>query len=154
MWTYNPGGLRVDQLPVIYGYNAGPPGGPCFRAVALAEDGTVLWTHGCTDEGYMPADLNLLGPFGQYEAHYPGGYRCEFVPSSTEHAGLQAAVAKSLPAGGADGSGPCPGCKRSNAIIRRVSPDGAVSVARCRWCGFEREPSHEPAARPTPTEAP
>ena len=85
--VYNPKGLPISELPVIYGFNnGGSPG--WFSAVLIAEDGTCLGSHLCSDEGYMPHDLGILEGTRpdrhkeQFQPHYPDGYRMEFVESS------------------------------------------------------------------------
>jgi len=93
---FNPHGKPVDELPVIYGFNNG--GGPyMLRAVLLAEDGTALGGHGCSHESYMPHDLGILegsrpDRHETFRAHYPDGYRMDFVPCNDD--GLQAAYAR------------------------------------------------------------
>ena len=57
--VYNPHDKPLDSLPVIWGFNNGGPAG-LLHAVAIADDGTVLGGHGCSAEGYMPADLGIL----------------------------------------------------------------------------------------------
>lgn len=97
--VFNPQGEPLNELPVIYGFNnGGSPG--WYSAVALAEDGTELGGHACSDEGYMPHDLGILEGTrpdrheNDYQKHYPDGYRMEFVPASeiATHAGLQEAL--------------------------------------------------------------
>jgi hypothetical protein len=85
--VYNPKNLPIDQLPVIYGFNNG--GGYGFMsAVAIAEDGTLLGGHCCSEEGYMYGDLGILKGTREdrhqesYQKHYPDGYRMDFVPST------------------------------------------------------------------------
>lgn len=98
--VHNPDGLSLDELPAIYGFSNG--GDPDFiQAIAIAQDGTVLGVHGCSHEGYIPHDLGILADtrpdrHETYRAHYPHGYRMEFVPCKDvrEHAGLQEAVTR------------------------------------------------------------
>jgi hypothetical protein len=99
--VYNPNNLPLDQLPVIYGFNnGGYPG--WLSAVALAEDGTVLGGHCCSNEGYMPHDLGILEGTRldrheeSYRPHYPNGYRMEFVSSEdfSQHDKLKAAISR------------------------------------------------------------
>jgi hypothetical protein len=94
----NPNKKRVAELPVIYGFNnGGSPG--WYSAVAIAEDGTVLGGHCCSNEGYMESDLGILEGTrpdrheNSYKVHYPDGYKMEFVPSSevAKHEGLNKA---------------------------------------------------------------
>lgn len=97
---HNPQDKPVDQLPIIYGFNNGGPRG-WLSAVLIAEDGTYLGGHCCSDEGYMPNDLGILegtrpDRHKAFQEHYPDGYRMEFVgyASFRDHAGLNAAIAK------------------------------------------------------------
>lgn len=100
----NPQGLPFETLPIIYGFNnGGSPG--WFDAVLLAADGTFLGSRLCSDEGYMPHDLGILDDsrpdrHETFSAHYPNGYRMEFVSHSDvdSHAGLQAAIAIAMAA--------------------------------------------------------
>lgn len=94
---FNPKGRDVSELPVIYGFNnGGRPG--WYHGVLLAEDGTVLGGHICSHEGYMPHDLGILegsrpDRHETFQAHYPEGYRMEFVRGVDvmTHLGLEAA---------------------------------------------------------------
>lgn len=98
---FNPQNKPIEQLPVIYGFNNGGSRG-WLAAVAIAEDGTVLGQHICSDEGYMPHDLGILKDArpdrheNDYQKHYPEGYRMDFVPYEEieNHAALQAAFKK------------------------------------------------------------
>ena len=80
---YNPLGKPVEELPTIYGFNNG--GSSYFlHAVLIAEDGTGLGGHACSSEAYMPHDLGILegsrpDRHETFRAHYPDGYRMEFV---------------------------------------------------------------------------
>lgn len=99
--VYNPSGRPVDELPVIFGFNNGGTTN-WQNGCLLAEDGTELGGHACSNEGYMPFDLGVAKgsrPDRQkdcFRPHYPGGYRMEFVPYSEvrDHSGLQAAFRK------------------------------------------------------------
>jgi hypothetical protein len=69
--------------------------GFCF---ALAEDGTVLGSHWCSNEMFAPHDLGVNegsrpDRHEKYAKHYPLGYVVEFVPSRNieSHAGLKKA---------------------------------------------------------------
>ncbi len=95
--VHNPHGRPLEELPVIYGFNNGG-GTYALRAVLLAEDGTHLGGHGCSAEGYMPHDLGILegsrpDRHETFRAHYPDGYRMDFVPAKDvpAHPGLEAA---------------------------------------------------------------
>ena len=79
----NPNNLPVQDLPVIYGFNNGGSAGR-LSAELVAQDGTHLGGHCCSAEGYMPADLGILEGTREdrhetFKAHYPEGYRMEFV---------------------------------------------------------------------------
>lgn len=95
--VHDPHGKGRENLPVIYGFNnGGSPG--WYSAVAISEDGVCLGGHCCSDEGYMEADLGIIEGWRMdrheaYRAHYPDGYRMEFVRSADvkQHEGLQAA---------------------------------------------------------------
>lgn len=95
--AYNPHGKDVETLPVIYGFNnGGSPG--WYSGVLLAESGHALGGHACSHEGYMPHDLGVLegsrpDRHETFRAHYPDGYRMDFIPSGevSKHAGLSAA---------------------------------------------------------------
>lgn len=92
--VFNPNNSPVGELPVIYGFNnGGEPG--WYSAVLLAEDGTYLGGHVCSAEGYMPHDLGIIAGarpdrHETFRAHYPDGYRMDFVPESEvrSHPGL------------------------------------------------------------------
>ena len=81
--VYNPKGATVSDLPVIYGFNNG--GSPGFmHAQLVAEDGTGLGSHLCSGVAYMPYDLGVASGYRPdrhegFRAHYPNGYRMEFV---------------------------------------------------------------------------
>lgn len=80
---HNPSNQPIIDLPVIYGFNNGGVGG-FWSAVLLAEDGTFLGDHLCSDEAYMPADLGVTEGYRpdrheKFQEHYPEGYRMEFV---------------------------------------------------------------------------
>lgn len=95
--VFNPHGKPESELPVIYGFNnGGSPG--WMSAVLLAEDGEGLGGHICSAEGYMLHDLGILegsrpDRHETFRAHYPDGYRMEFVPGDQvlTHPGLEAA---------------------------------------------------------------
>lgn len=97
--VYNPHGKPIEQLPVIYGFNnGGSPG--WYSGCLLAEDGTSLGSHVCSDEWFMYGDLGIiegsrLDRHEDFRAHYPDGYRMDFVTSERvkkrDHPGLEAA---------------------------------------------------------------
>lgn len=73
-------------------------GGGDGIAYAMAEDGTVLGSHWCSHECYVPNDLGViegkrLDRHESYKKHYPNGYEMEFVPARDvlTHKGLQKA---------------------------------------------------------------
>ena len=81
--VHNPNSKPEAELPVIYGFNNGGSHG-WMSACLIAEDGTELGGHTCTSEGYMPHDLGVLegsrpDRHETFRAHYPDGYRMEFV---------------------------------------------------------------------------
>jgi hypothetical protein len=87
--VYNPHNKPLEELPVIYGFNNG--GAPeWLQAVAIAQDGHVLGSHICSHEGYMPHDLGITQGSRKdrhekdYQAHYPDGYRMDFVRFNDE----------------------------------------------------------------------
>jgi hypothetical protein len=93
--TYNPKGLPVTELPVIYGFNNGGSEG-CWSGVIITEDGTILGGHVCSNETYMLHDLGILEGAAPdrhetFNEHYPAGYRMDFVPykDAAYHVGLQ-----------------------------------------------------------------
>jgi len=68
-------------------------------AYALAEDGAVLGSHLCGNEGFVPHDLGVtegsrLDIHEDYKKHYPDGYEMEFVKAADVHTheGLQEAI--------------------------------------------------------------
>lgn len=84
--------------PSIYVYSGAPNGGdgPAF---ALAEDGTCLGSHYCSNESYAKYDLGVVegsrpDRHQTYAAHYPEGYQMVFVPHSNldDHAGIARAL--------------------------------------------------------------
>ncbi len=81
--VFNPHGKPVQDLPVIYGFNNGGSDS-WYSAELLAEDGHGLGSHICSSEAYMPHDLGVLegsrpDRHETFRAHYPDGYRMEFV---------------------------------------------------------------------------
>ena len=75
-------------------------GGGDGIAYAMAEDGTVLGSHWCSHECYVPGDLGVtegsrLDRHEGYAKHYPAGYEMEFVPAREvkRHEGLARAFA-------------------------------------------------------------
>jgi len=71
--------------------------GICY---AMAEDGTVLGSHWCSNEYFASGDLGVTpgsrpDRHVDYAKHYPDGYEMEFIPADEvkAHAGLTAAFA-------------------------------------------------------------
>ena len=92
--VFNPKGVPLENLPIIYGFNnGGEPG--WMSACLLAEDGTALGGHICSSEAYMYHDLGILegtrpDRHEDFKIHYPDGYRMDFVKGEDvmTHAGL------------------------------------------------------------------
>lgn len=66
---------------------------------AMAEDGTVLGSHWCSNESFAPYDLGVVNGtrpdrHERYKEHYPKGYEMEFVRVADidTHEGLQKAL--------------------------------------------------------------
>ena len=81
--VYNPHGKQHDELPWIIGFNNGGELG-WLRACLIAQDGTPLGEHICSHEGYMSSDLGVIEDTSpdrhvDFRAHYPDGYRMDFV---------------------------------------------------------------------------
>ncbi len=84
-------------MPKIYCFSNVVGGGEGV-AYAMAEDGTILGSHLCSNEYYVPKDLGVIEGYRPdrhetYKKHYPNGYEMEFVKSSDidTHEGLQKA---------------------------------------------------------------
>lgn len=97
--VHNPHNKPIEDLPVIYGFNNGGPVG-FMDAVLLAQDGNCLGGHLCSNEYFMPGDLGITegsrpDRHEGFEAHYPDGYRMEFISGRDikDHDGLNAAFA-------------------------------------------------------------
>ncbi len=70
-----------------------------WHGLLIAEDGTYLGDHLCTNECYMPHDLGILegtkpDRHKVFRNHYPYGYRMEFVGYGEvrKHEKLMAAI--------------------------------------------------------------
>jgi hypothetical protein len=95
--VYNPHDKPLADLPVIWGFNnGGSPG--WYSGCLLADDGTRMGGHACSHEGYMVHDLGIIegsrpDRHETFRAHYPDGYRMDFIPMSEVrgHPGLDAA---------------------------------------------------------------
>lgn len=99
--VHNPLNKPEAELPVIYGLcNGGSH--DWLQALAIAEDGTSLGGHICSNEAYMPHDLGIIEGSRldrheeSYKPHYPEGYRMEFVwrKGIDTHVKLQEVVKK------------------------------------------------------------
>ncbi len=83
--VFNPHNKPIEELPTIYGFNNGGSIG-FMEAMAIAEDGTCLGSHLCSDECFMCGDLGIYAGLrkdrheGSYQKHYPDGYKMDFVP--------------------------------------------------------------------------
>ena len=96
--VYNPKNVDVEDLPVIYGFNnGGSPG--WMTAFLVAEDGTGLGSHICSNESFMRGDLGILkgsrpDRHETFREHYPEGYRMDFISHDEihSHEGFQAAI--------------------------------------------------------------
>ncbi len=99
--VYNPHGKPVEELPVIFGFNNGGyqyAGSGFYTGVLLAQDGTFLGDHVCSNESFMYKDLGILegtreDRHATFRQHYPDGYRMDFVPYEDilQHVQLMAA---------------------------------------------------------------
>ena len=86
------------QPPKIFCFSTVVGGGEGV-ALAMAEDGTVLGSHFCSHESFVPGDLAVVrdgwmkSRHDDYGKHYPDGYEMEFVRAADVkgHAGLSAA---------------------------------------------------------------
>lgn len=75
----------LSGSPKIYVFSNVVGGGDGI-AYAMAEDGTVLGSHWCSNEHYARHDLGVVpgarpDRHEHYARHYPGGHEMEFVPS-------------------------------------------------------------------------
>jgi hypothetical protein len=63
--------------------------------MAIAQDGTVLASHVCSDHGYARHDMGFTGSWKHdaYNEHYPDGWELEMVEDAKpgEHTGLDEA---------------------------------------------------------------
>lgn len=96
--VHNPHGKPVEDLPVIYGFNNGGSVG-WMSAILIAQDGTILGGHTCSNEYFMPGDLGVLEDsradrHEDFKKHYPDGYRMEFIGHEDfkGHPGINAAA--------------------------------------------------------------
>lgn len=81
--------------PKIYAFSN--CGGGDGSAVALAEDGTCVGGHWCSNEGWIPHDLGVTSDWHHedYAKHYPDGFEVVFVAHEDidGHAELNKALA-------------------------------------------------------------
>jgi hypothetical protein len=89
--------MSENIKPKIYCFSNVVGGGEGM-ALAIAEDGTVLGSHWCSHESYVPHDLGVTegsrpDRHETYRKHYPDGYEMEFVPAKEvlTHKGLEKA---------------------------------------------------------------
>lgn len=113
---YNPHNKPIEDLPVIYGFNNGGSH-DWWQAQLIAEDGTLLGGHICSNEDFMRGDLGITkGSYPKrhetFRKHYPDGYKMDFVSGADAriHAGLNKAFEnyKKLPADKKSGEGDNP----------------------------------------------
>jgi hypothetical protein len=93
-----------DRLPTIYltafplgigsGAVSGSTRGGDVMGEALAEDGTGLGGHLSSSVAFARHDMGLTSDWKHniYAAHYPSGYRLEWVEDAATHGGWQAAL--------------------------------------------------------------
>lgn len=97
--VFNPLQVSEDILPRIYGFNNGGET-DWYGGILIAEDGTILGSHVCSHEPYMPFDLGIIegareDRHVEFRKHYPNGYVMEFVSYNDvkEHTKLTNALA-------------------------------------------------------------
>lgn len=102
---HNPHDKPIEELPTIYGFNNGGSDG-WYSGVLLAEDGTHLGGHICSNESFMLGDLGILegrrlDRHETFQKHYPDGYRMEFVSSKEldRHEGFKRALERNAEKG-------------------------------------------------------
>ncbi|RFZ89388.1 hypothetical protein D0Y60_01795 [Shinella sp. WSJ-2] len=102
--AFNPDEKPIEELPFIYGYNTGELLDERYMLGKLiAQDGTTLGAHYSSTETFQRQDLAILPgcwPERQddFQGHYPGGYRMEYVPAEERpgHVGLAEAIGRSV----------------------------------------------------------
>lgn len=83
------------KIYVFSGMASGSDEGVCY---AIAEDGTILGEHYCSNEHFAPWDLGVTNPKSrrheEYLEYYKKGYDMEFVEANRRdaHLGLQEAI--------------------------------------------------------------
>jgi hypothetical protein len=108
--------------PKIYCFSNVVGGGDGI-ALAVADDGTVLGSHWCSSEYFVPGDLGVVegsrpDRHETYAAHYPDGYEMEFVRANDvlTHPGLCAAMKRNQEAQ------PDPKGKHSSVTVTTTEP--------------------------------
>ena len=85
----------MSELPKIFVFcNSCAP--QWHSMLALAEDGTALAGHLCSDHGFASHDMGIHENGWKrdlYEAHYPDGFEVVWVEDFHAHEGLQKAAA-------------------------------------------------------------
>jgi hypothetical protein len=100
----------MAELPKIYVFcNNCSPG--WHSMVAVAEDGTHLAGHICSNHGYANHDMGISATGwkrDKYAAHYPDGFEVVGVedPKPGQHAGLDEALRRNLERMDADAAQP------------------------------------------------
>ena len=85
--VFNPHNKPIGDLPIIFGFNNGSAFGyfpGLVHGLLLAEDGTRLGDHVCSEEAFIPHDLAVRKGSREFRhetfrKHYPDGYRMVFV---------------------------------------------------------------------------
>ena len=87
----------MHEKPRIFCFSNVKGGGDGV-AYAMAEDGTVLGSHWCSSEYYVPHDLGVIegsrpDRHETYAKHYPNGYNMVFISARDvrDHEGLRSA---------------------------------------------------------------
>lgn len=88
--------MNAPSVPTIYCFlNGGSPG--WYNVLAIAEDGSALAGHVCSSPAFFLHDIGIESDWKHehYRAHYPDGYRLEWVERDEidGHEALQRAFA-------------------------------------------------------------
>ncbi len=91
---FNPNGLAIEELPIIYGFENGGWDERNREGILLAEDGTFLGSHICSSESFMLSDLGIVEGTREdrhetFKEHYPNGYVMKFVWKHERHEGCK-----------------------------------------------------------------
>jgi hypothetical protein len=96
---FNPENKPIKELPTIYGFNNTAGNSDWNHGHIIAEDGTYLGGHICSNERFMLGDLGIIdgwqnGRHERFKSHYPSGYKMDFVPARDvlSHEGLKKAI--------------------------------------------------------------